>query len=147
MNKGLKILNQGGNLTMLFRSFLEMCSNVNTHTHYQGNNYNFGNNNKQYWINIHSLFIHQANTIKPTVATPFNIITKGRYWSIGKKSEAQRTPNVTWESAIKTCINRSLSRLLNFIATFIFSQQIESKINGQIDIKEVSFLNLKWKLL
>ena len=48
------------------------------------------------------------------VATMFNNITKGLYWSTGKNIEPHATPNVICEKAIKTCINESRSLLVNF---------------------------------
>ena len=120
---------------MLFRSLFEIITYIKSHNSQHPNNNDFTNNCKKNRIKIHSthfLFSHQTRLINNMVTPMFNIITTGRYWSIGKKIDAQNTPNVTWEKAIKTWVKTSLHFSANFIPLFILSQQTNLKINGRI---------------
>ncbi len=102
-----------------FRSFFHMGRNIKPHTKQNSNNNYFTNNKKQSGINIHFLFSNQIKATNPKVTVRFNNITKGLYWSTGKKIDPQATPKVTWAKAIKSWISESLFFSLNVILVFV----------------------------
>lgn len=86
---------------------LGMIANVNCHTYQKGYNENFAEYAEYKRVCIyHSQFSflknHQPNSHKKVVIAKLNNNTKTLNLSIGRKTEAQNTPKVTCEQAIKT---------------------------------------------
>lgn len=113
-----------------------MFANINCHTYQKGNNKNLAEYCNKCVIDVHSYFLIKYHPINQSIPleSKFRINNNSLCSSTGMKSDAQNTPKVICEQAIKTSDQYFLSsmpfirpildkrrRAVNYVQTTVFN--------------------------